>query len=163
MTIYKDGKEQEKVELHELNNKEKLHALFREKGFVLKNAAKPVEVMEDERKAKEQKQFNDLKMNYFRTKIKMRSPDQVKATENEQVTWKVNQDHQYVKRPRGVEGAMDGEDQLLAIIATTVYDEHEWKSFGSIGLFLLFVLAGGTYMIVKRRARRKRGTGIRLR
>mmetsp|Transcript_12397 Transcript_12397/g.16277 ORF Transcript_12397/g.16277 Transcript_12397/m.16277 type:complete len:163 (+) Transcript_12397:323-811(+) len=34
MTIYKDGKEQEQVHLHKIDNKEKLHALFREKGFI---------------------------------------------------------------------------------------------------------------------------------
>lgn len=34
MTIYKDGKEQEKITLSDFNDKDKLHALFKEKGFV---------------------------------------------------------------------------------------------------------------------------------
>ena len=34
MTIYKDGKEQEKITLSDYDDKDKLHALFKEKGFV---------------------------------------------------------------------------------------------------------------------------------
>ena len=34
MTIYKDGKEQEKIILSDYDDKDKLHALFKEKGFV---------------------------------------------------------------------------------------------------------------------------------
>ena len=33
MTIYKDGKEQEKITLSDYNDKNKLHQLFNEKGF----------------------------------------------------------------------------------------------------------------------------------
>lgn len=34
MTIYKDGKEQERITLSDYDDKDKLHALFKEKGFV---------------------------------------------------------------------------------------------------------------------------------
>jgi hypothetical protein len=36
MTIYKDGKEQEKIVMHDLETKADMHAMMKEKGFVLK-------------------------------------------------------------------------------------------------------------------------------
>lgn len=36
LTIYKNGVEQERVQLHQLDNKPKLHQLFQDKGFVRK-------------------------------------------------------------------------------------------------------------------------------
>lgn len=44
MTIYKNGKEQEKVQMHTLTEKSQMHALMKEKGFVKKT---PQEIADD--------------------------------------------------------------------------------------------------------------------
>lgn len=56
MTIYKDGKESERVTLSDYNDKEKLHELFREKGF---EKYTEVELEEMRRLKKEEEEANE--------------------------------------------------------------------------------------------------------
>jgi hypothetical protein len=50
MTIYEGEKEIEQVQLHTIRSKEKLHAIMKEKGFVLKNNLSSTKEEEEEEK-----------------------------------------------------------------------------------------------------------------
>ena len=84
MTIYKDEKAQESVSLHEIDNKEMLHSLFRQKGFVQKSGEAPTSRIGKSKKSEDlSTQHNEdnvnngedqLKMNYFRANVKLHPP-----------------------------------------------------------------------------------------
>ena len=83
MTIYKDGKAQESVSLQEIDNKEMLHSLFRQKGFVQKSGETPASRIGNDKSEdpstqnKENNVINgedQLKMNYFRANVKLHQP-----------------------------------------------------------------------------------------
>lgn len=58
MTIYKDGEEQESINLHEIDDKDALHALFREKGFVQRSTQQVGQEEGDNNK--QQQQITDV-------------------------------------------------------------------------------------------------------
>uniref|UniRef100_A0A7S2YAG6 Uncharacterized protein n=1 Tax=Entomoneis paludosa TaxID=265537 RepID=A0A7S2YAG6_9STRA len=158
MTIFKDGLEQEKIHLHEINDKEKLHALFVEKGFVKMSPEESKQIQADRRAKSEQEKLTareQAKSNakHFSLRKNSRTSD-IAARIQRIKDMKGDDATASAAKVRGT-AETSGSSSLLASAPSS----EEWKMPLAMGLLASVLAVGGIAM--SRGGRRKKMTGRR--